>query len=324
MTGPKYFDNSATDLSFLRREHASGKLALASKSLISSFSHKSRHQLEARGEAHPAVGSGDDDLAAFQRLAQHFQDLAVELRQFVEEQHALVRQGDLARLRAAAAADQRRCRGGVVWLAERPLRPVAERDVAGHRMDRRDLQRLVLAERRQQAGQAAGQERLAGARRAAEQEVVRAGGGNQQGALGRCLALYLGQVGIGARFAEQPARLVGRQRRLAGEVPGDLQQVLDRVHRQAAGQAGFFGIFLRHHQNSSCVARRHRGRQYAPYRSDRAGQGQLAKALQASEGGAGQLAAGGEDAEGDGQVEAAAVLGQVGGGEVEGHGICSL
>lgn len=103
MTGPKYFDNSATDLSFLRREHASGKLALASKSLISSFSHKSRHQLEARRETYPAVGPGNDDLAAFQRLAQDLQDLALELRQFVEEQHALVRQGDLARLRAAAA-----------------------------------------------------------------------------------------------------------------------------------------------------------------------------------------------------------------------------
>lgn len=76
---------------------------MASKSLISSFSHKSRHQLEARRETYPAVGPGNDDLAAFQRLAQDLQDLALELRQFVEEQHALVRQGDLARLRAAAA-----------------------------------------------------------------------------------------------------------------------------------------------------------------------------------------------------------------------------
>lgn len=81
MTGPKYFDNSATDLSFLRREYASGKLALASKSLISSFAYKSRHQLEARRETYPAVGPGNDDLAAFQRLAQDLQDLALELRQ---------------------------------------------------------------------------------------------------------------------------------------------------------------------------------------------------------------------------------------------------
>lgn len=309
MTGPKYFDNSATDLSFLRREHASGKLALASKSLISSFSHKSRHQLEARRETYPAVGPGNDDLAAFQRLAQDLQDLALELRQFVEEQHALVRQGDLARLRAAAAADQGRRGGGVVRLAERSLRPVPEGDVAGHRMDRCDLQGLVLVERRQQAGQAAGQEGLAGARRAAEQQVVRAGGGHQQGALGGGLALDLGQVWLREGRAEQAAGLVGQQRGLAGEVSGDLQQVVHGEHRQPAGQAGLFGIFLRYHQNAPCVARRQRGRQYASHWPDRPGQGQFAKALQAVEGGAGQLAAGGEDAECDGQVEATAVLG---------------
>ncbi|WP_223719984.1 hypothetical protein, partial [Pseudomonas aeruginosa] len=49
------FDNSATDLSFLRREHASGKLALASKSLISSFSHKSRLLLASPVEGNRTV-----------------------------------------------------------------------------------------------------------------------------------------------------------------------------------------------------------------------------------------------------------------------------
>lgn len=90
---------------------------------------------------------------------------------------------------------------------------------------------------------------------------------------------------------------------------GDLQQVVHGEHRQPAGQAGLFGIFLRYHQNAPCVARRQRGRQYASHWPDRPGQGQFAEALQAVEGGAGQLAAGGEDAECDGQVEATAVLG---------------
>ena len=121
-------------------------------------------------------------------------------------------------------------------------------------MDRCDLQGLVLVERRQQAGQAAGQEGLAGARRAAEQQVVRAGGGHQQGALGGGLALDLGQVWIREGRAEQAAGLVGQQRGLAGEVSGDLQQVVHGEHRQPAGQAGLFGIFLRYHQNAPCVA----------------------------------------------------------------------
>lgn len=60
-------------------------------------------QLEARREAHPVVGPGDDDLSVLQGLAQDFEDLSVELRQLVEEQHALVGQGDFARAGLAAA-----------------------------------------------------------------------------------------------------------------------------------------------------------------------------------------------------------------------------
>ena len=47
-------------------------------------------------------GPGDRHRAVFQRLAQHFQRAAVELGQFVEEQHAVVGQADLARARASS------------------------------------------------------------------------------------------------------------------------------------------------------------------------------------------------------------------------------
>ena len=75
----------------------------ASKSPVRSFPHKSRHQLEARGEAHLVAGPGDHDMAGFQRLAKDFEDLAVELGQLIEEQNAVMCQTDLAGLRAAAA-----------------------------------------------------------------------------------------------------------------------------------------------------------------------------------------------------------------------------
>ena len=48
--------------------------------------------------------------AVFERLAQDFERAAVELRQLVEEQHAVVGEADLAGPRHAAAADQRRRR----------------------------------------------------------------------------------------------------------------------------------------------------------------------------------------------------------------------
>src|SRR5690606_10932175 len=83
-------------------------------------------QLEAGREAHLVARPGDHDLATFQGLAKGFQHLAVELRQFVEKEHPLVRQADLARSRPAAATDQRRAGGTVVGLAEGPGRPAAE------------------------------------------------------------------------------------------------------------------------------------------------------------------------------------------------------
>lgn len=60
-------------------------------------------QLETRREAHPVVGPGDDDLAAFQGLAQDLENLPVELRQLVEKQHALMGQGDFSGAGLAAA-----------------------------------------------------------------------------------------------------------------------------------------------------------------------------------------------------------------------------
>jgi hypothetical protein len=57
------------------------------------------------------VGAGDADPTGFERLPQGLQGGAVELRQFVEKQHALMRQRDLARARPQPAADQSRQRG---------------------------------------------------------------------------------------------------------------------------------------------------------------------------------------------------------------------
>ncbi|MCY1445507.1 hypothetical protein D9M71_620240 [compost metagenome] len=88
----------------------------------------------------------------------------------------------------------------MVWLAEWPLRPVGQRSASGNRVDRRDLQGLVFIQRWQQAGQAAGEQGLAGAGWAAQQEIVGAGRGDQQGALGGLLTLYVGEVGVGRRF----------------------------------------------------------------------------------------------------------------------------
>ncbi|MCY1286998.1 hypothetical protein D9M70_359810 [compost metagenome] len=99
---------------------------------------------------------------------------------------------------------------------------------------------------------------------------------------------------------------------------GQLQQVAGREDLQAAGQAGFFGVFPGHHQGAPGGARRQCGGQHALHGAQRAGEGQLAQAFDPFQGRGRQLAAGGEYPKGDGEVEAAAILGQVGGGQVEG------
>ena len=103
-----------------------------------------------------ADGAGDHEHAVLHRPAQRLQGVATELGQLVEEQHAVVGEAQLARAHVRAASDQRGGRRRVVRRAERPPghEPAAGRQDAGHRLQPRDLERLVLDQRRQDAGQA--------------------------------------------------------------------------------------------------------------------------------------------------------------------------
>jgi len=94
---------------------------------VSPFGQCAGAQKETRRTGNLRTGNSyDDDVAGFQWLAQHFQNVAVELRQFVEEQHAVVRQRDFAGPRLGAATDQRDRTGRVVRCPERSHAPVAQ------------------------------------------------------------------------------------------------------------------------------------------------------------------------------------------------------
>jgi hypothetical protein len=71
-------------------------------------------QLEAGRKLRLSRGTGDADLSRLQWLAQHFEYIAVEFRQFVEKQHPVHRHRDLAGTRIAATAHQRDRRRSVV------------------------------------------------------------------------------------------------------------------------------------------------------------------------------------------------------------------
>jgi len=94
------------------------------------------------------------DLAVLQGLAQRIQHPGIELRQFVEKQHALMRERDFARLGARAAAGQRSHAGGMMGAAERPpRRQRAVADFAGNRGNHRNFEQFGRRQRRQDRGQ---------------------------------------------------------------------------------------------------------------------------------------------------------------------------
>lgn len=74
---------------------------------------------EGGGEALLIGSARDGDLTGFQGLAQRFQRLAAEFRQFIEEEDAAMSEADLARRRGLAPSDQTDGRRRMVGSPER-------------------------------------------------------------------------------------------------------------------------------------------------------------------------------------------------------------
>ena len=141
-------------------------------------------------------GAGDGDDAVFERLAEDFEDVAGELGQLVEEEQAVVGERDLAGARDHAAADEAGVGDGVVGRAEGAVRDQAAVGVehAGDGVDLGGFERFFEAQRRQDGRQALGEHGFAGAGRADHEDVVAAGGGDFERALGDVLAADVFEV----------------------------------------------------------------------------------------------------------------------------------
>jgi len=188
------------------------------------------------------------DAAGLERLAQHLEHPAIELRQLIEEQHAVMRQRNLAGARIAAAAHQRYRGRGVMGRAIRALSPTLQAKAAGERLNRRSLQRIGFVHGRKDAGQPLREHRLAGAGRADHQEAVAAGSGDFQRALRVCLAFDFGEVGILGRrhrVGHRRHRIVTRQDFVPGQVRADFEQRTCRIDHCLAHQRRFGRTRLR-------------------------------------------------------------------------------
>ena len=204
--------------------------------------------------------------------------------------------------------------------AERP--PVGERaafDLAGDRGDHRDFEQFGRRQRRQDRGQPRGQHRLAGARRADHQQVVAAGGGDFERALGALLALDVAR-GRAARLPTSRIFGCGRdstcvpRKWLASWISERGATIsISGLAQAASGAAG-----RRADQAFAARIGADRRRQHARDRRDRAVEAEFAEHGEARQ----RVGRDGADrrhqAERDRQVVVAAFLRQVGGREIDG------
>ena len=96
------------------------------------------------------IGAGNHHFTAFQWLAQGFQCHAVEFRQLIQKQHAIMGQADLTGLGAPPAADNGRNRGTVMWLAKGAAAiDAAFFDQAAQGLDHRGFKGFRRRQRRQ-------------------------------------------------------------------------------------------------------------------------------------------------------------------------------
>ena len=218
-----------------------------------------------------------------------------------------------------AAADQRRHRRRMMRRAKRaPVGQRAAGQMAGDRMDHRDFQQFARVQRRQDRRQALGEHRLAGARRAAHQQVVAASRRHFERALGAFLAAdvaHVGQTGdcgahrrLGTRQDLRPLEMVGELNQRArgedvevGGGPGRLGAAGGRADQAAPERIGA-----------------DRRRQHAGHRADRAVERQFADHRIAGERVGRNRADRRHHAQRDRQVVVTALLRHVGGREIDG------
>ena len=278
------------------------------------------HQHEAAGQAQRSGGAGDGHFPVLQGLAQGLQGVPLELRQLIEEQHAVVGQGDLPRVGRSTAAGQGHGGHRVVGRAEGAVgqQGMAAVGQAGGGVDLRGLQRLLPGHVRQDGGQAAGQHGLARAGAADEQQVVAAGGGDLQGPAAIFLAHDVPQVRQALRLLPRLPGFGGRQGFLAPEMGHQLHHVLRAVDRQAVGQGGLGGVLFGDVEGFDAGAHGGQGHgEHAPHGAQRPRQRQLAQKGCVRRRRVQGLRSG-QDTQENGQIVDRALLFLGGGGQVHG------
>ena len=240
-------------------------------------------ELEARGKVGLARRARDGDAARLERLAQHFEHVAAELRQLVEEEHAVVRERDLAGTRRRAAAHERDGGSGVVRRAKGPhAEALGMKDAAREALHRRRLERFLLGHRGQDAGNARREHGLARPRRPREEERVASGGGDFERALRVRLAAHVGEIGIDGIHCNAGAVVFG-ERSHAREVRANVEQRARGQDLRAPRERGFGRDRFGNHEGAPFALRAEGHRERAANGAQLARERELARELERGE-----------------------------------------
>src|SRR5690242_1026433 len=161
------------------------------------------HEARWKGDGNGGAGNGDG--AVFERLAHDFEDVALEFREFIEEEHAVVAERDFAGTRNGATADEAGIADGVMRGTKRACTDEAAAvfEDARDAVDACGFDGFLEGHGRKNGGDALGEHGFAGARRADEKNVVAAGAGDFESALGGLLAVDVAEIdGVLGGFAE--------------------------------------------------------------------------------------------------------------------------
>lgn len=305
----------------LRRRAAALVAGVAEVAAGARIHGRDEHKAARQGDL--AGATRDGDVAVFEGLAKDLQGAAFELGEFVEEEHAVVGEGDFAGAGDGAAAEEADVGDGVVGRAHGAVAErhggIAQR-LPGGGVDGEDFQGLLEGRRGHDRGDAFCDHAFTRARRTDHKEIVTASDGDLDGAAHGVLALDIGEVaesvmrGRGGGEGRGEGEIEG-----AGEETRGLVEGGDGVHGEAFDEGGLGGGLGRQEDALFAQAAGEAGEgEGAAHGAGGAGEAQLAGDHPVVEAGGGDLAGGDEDAEGDGEVVERAFFAQVAGGEVYG------
>jgi hypothetical protein len=144
-----------------------------------------------------SCGARYRDFAVFEGLAEDFEGGTAVFGEFVEEENAVVGEGNFARARVGAAAEEANVGDGVVGTAEGAAgdEAFARVEESGDGVDAGGLDRFLLGHVGHDGGHAFGEHGFTGAGRADHDDVVSAGSGDFEGAFDVVLAFDFVEVG---------------------------------------------------------------------------------------------------------------------------------